>query len=60
MATSRNRALQGAFVARGKVWMRIVTDGEQKGALVLEGDCVQYRECPLLDKYSLDGILLLV
>eukprot|EP00974_Lingulodinium_polyedra_P021127 2040568-Lingulodinium_polyedra.AAC.1 len=41
VSTSRNRALQGVFIAHWKVWVRIMSNGDQ-GALVLEDDCVQY------------------
>ena len=58
MSTSRNRALQGAFAAHWKVWMRIAAGGD-KGALVLEDDSVQYRLFPQLAKYERDGITLL-
>lgn len=58
MSMARNRALQGAFSAHWKVWMRIAAEGD-KGALVLEDNCVQYRLYPELDKYPKDGITLL-
>ena len=58
MGETRNRALKGAFAAHWEAWQRIAAAGD-KGALVLEDDCVQYRAYPQLDKYSHDGITLL-
>lgn len=58
MSTARNKALQGAFSAHWKVWMGIAAGGD-KGALVLEDDCVQYRGYPRLKEYKTDGITLL-
>ena len=58
MGETRNRALKGAFAAHWEAWLRIAAAGD-KGALVLEDDCVQYRAYPQLDKYSHDGITLL-
>ena len=58
MGKARNRALQGAFAAHWAAWMQIAAAGD-KGALVLEDDCVQYRAYPQLDKYPHDGITIL-
>jgi len=57
--TERNRALQGAFAAHWKVWMQMAAGGN-RGGLVLEDDCVQYRDYPRVPKsYPTDGITLL-
>ena len=58
MGKARNQALQGAFAAHWAAWMQIAAAGD-KGALVLEDDCVQYRAYPQLDKYPHDGITIL-
>ena len=58
MGTERNRALQGAFVAHWKLWMQVASKGDV-GALVLEDDCVQYRDYPSPSEFPTDGITLL-
>ena len=59
MSLERNRALQGAFAAHVNAWQAI-QDGGDDGAVVLEDDCVYYRQHPLTtEQYPSNAITLL-
>ncbi len=60
MGVERNRTLQGAFAAHSKAWREIVDSDADHGVIVLEDDCVQFREYPRdAQSYPSDAITLL-
>ena len=59
MGLERNRALQGAFTAHVKAWEAVQRAGDD-GAIVLEDDCLYYRQHPhSVAQYPRDAITLL-